>query len=849
MAERPDKPALVLWALGPGDFTLPPGVSLVLDPAQKCSENPVLAPRPGQWDGTRCKVYGTVLWDEDQSRFRMWYSGGADYPEAMRRECGAPRRVGYAESDDGIHWHRNPLGLVEYQGSRDNNIVLPDGQAPNVIKQPEEPDPARRYVMLVEHGQRTEHNRMLFSADGLHWQGRLDNPMDPAAGGQVHEPFSVLYDPLDPDPTRRWKGYSLLHVTREGGYRGRAVGLYFSANLQRWEPYPEQPILDAATGLESEIHLPHVSRLHDTYLMLYDAMEPWHDTQTEIAVSRDGVRFTRLHNGVPVVPRGGPGDCDGAMICVSPRALFTHAGRIWWYYTASANNYQTGPRSGRAEPWYRYTCLAWWREDGLAHLEAEPGAPALETAAFRASETPPPAWLNVVATEPVAVALYAGERVLARGQVPPGDHLRAPVVWGKMAPGPGEGLHLRLTLPPGGRLYAVYVQGARRMPAETSGPGCEMPVQVPTVKRVGCQSCISPSWAFPCGKISGQPLTDGERAYVGSWDGAIYAVDLVTGKQIWAHQTANAVVAGGALLGERLFFGSRDGCVYALDRATGKELWRTGLAGGRSGVPTPNGPWVDCPPAVGLWRPDWGDAPDDLYRVFVGSHHRRLAALSPADGRLCWEYPSFNWILGRPVVSEYTVFFGGEDGYVHALDAASGALQWRYRVGGGLQYVPGVLPGSVSTKAVTASPLLHAGTLFVPAHDGFVHALDAASGQPRWMREIGHTLPGAACLVGDTLVVAANDGLVSGLDPAAGEVRWQWEAGQTVHADPLPDGAGGFLIVTALGTLVQLTGEGKVSAQVDLGCRLRATPCPAGNRLLVGTVEAGLICLPFPISS
>ncbi|MEN9934118.1 MAG: hypothetical protein RLZZ387_697 [Chloroflexota bacterium] len=58
----------------------------------------------------------------DGECFRMWYRAGGD----------ANQRLAYAESADGISWERPSLGLVEFQGSRDNNILLDGAQAQGV---------------------------------------------------------------------------------------------------------------------------------------------------------------------------------------------------------------------------------------------------------------------------------------------------------------------------------------------------------------------------------------------------------------------------------------------------------------------------------------------------------------------------------------------------------------------------------------------------------------------------------------------------------------------------------------------------------------------------------------------
>ncbi len=74
------------------------------------------------WEGNAC-LYRTVLQD-DQGLMRMYYGawqydmGGDEiaYPH--------PYYLCYAESRDGKRWDKPRLGLVDYEGSRDNNILV-----------------------------------------------------------------------------------------------------------------------------------------------------------------------------------------------------------------------------------------------------------------------------------------------------------------------------------------------------------------------------------------------------------------------------------------------------------------------------------------------------------------------------------------------------------------------------------------------------------------------------------------------------------------------------------------------------------------------------------------------------
>ena len=87
-------------------------VELSLQQPTKWADNPVLrADRP--WESKGVAIYGTVMYDEQDSRFRMWY-------RAIDDTCYAC----YAESEDGIHWEKPSLNAMPHKGSTDNNVVL-----------------------------------------------------------------------------------------------------------------------------------------------------------------------------------------------------------------------------------------------------------------------------------------------------------------------------------------------------------------------------------------------------------------------------------------------------------------------------------------------------------------------------------------------------------------------------------------------------------------------------------------------------------------------------------------------------------------------------------------------------
>lgn len=122
------------------------------------------------------RFYGTVI--RIEGKYHMWYYGQSG-PEPDANGYGHGSHPGkalcYATSDDAINWVKPRLGLVDFNGSKDNNIVLLPEPSPVVsaalLYEPEDPRPERRFKMVYEAirgGPRPE-PCVAFSPDGLRW--------------------------------------------------------------------------------------------------------------------------------------------------------------------------------------------------------------------------------------------------------------------------------------------------------------------------------------------------------------------------------------------------------------------------------------------------------------------------------------------------------------------------------------------------------------------------------------------------------------------------------------------------------------------------------------------------------
>jgi len=135
------------------------------------------------WEGDAC-YFPRIL--KDGELYRMYYFAGCF--GALREtpppdSVGEPMRVCYAESRDGLHWEKPNLGLCEYNGSTDNNILLDamtdDWHNPKshggslfVMKDPNPSCPAEELYKAVYGVSLNGRNALKYvaSPDGIHFR-------------------------------------------------------------------------------------------------------------------------------------------------------------------------------------------------------------------------------------------------------------------------------------------------------------------------------------------------------------------------------------------------------------------------------------------------------------------------------------------------------------------------------------------------------------------------------------------------------------------------------------------------------------------------------------------------------
>jgi polyvinyl alcohol dehydrogenase (cytochrome) len=186
--------------------------------------------------------------------------------------------------------------------------------------------------------------------------------------------------------------------------------------------------------------------------------------------------------------------------------------------------------------------------------------------------------------------------------------------------------------------------------------------------------------------------------------------------------------------------------------------------------------------AKGDWNGWAADTSNARYQSAAGFGVDRIPKL-----RLKWAFglPNVAESYSQPTVVGGHVYFGGDAGFIYAVQAGTGCVEWSFQAKAGVRNAPTVAP----LKRGSSRQAVFFGDL-----KGYVYAVDAANGQSIWITRVDDqpmvkvtgapTVHDGRLYVGTTTgeeVTAAaptyeccrTRGTVSALDTATGKVVWK----------------------------------------------------------------------------
>lgn len=307
---------------------------------------------PKPWEIRYDNGYPNVIYDPKYKIYRCYYTmitydeSAAETPLAERpHKTYVPKdnriaSLGYAESRDGIHFVKPDLGVTDFGGNKENNILLRYAHGTGVFLDEQETDPAKRYKLVtkIEYCSARHHMAVAFSEDGIHFTPLQEWP--------EHNPATDSHNFVFRD--RKTNRFVLITRVWKNGVR--ICAKCESDDFLNWSEPVE---VLRGDGFENEVYSMPVFQYEGLYFELASMYhngdryaENFDKVDVELKFATKPDFWDSAAKGQYVIPRGkgtypqGQFDCG----CIYASAPIEADGKLWIYYMGG-----NGPHTGFRE--------------------------------------------------------------------------------------------------------------------------------------------------------------------------------------------------------------------------------------------------------------------------------------------------------------------------------------------------------------------------------------------------------------------------------------------------------------------------------------------------------------------
>jgi outer membrane protein assembly factor BamB/TolA-binding protein len=154
-------------------------------------------------------------------------------------------------------------------------------------------------------------------------------------------------------------------------------------------------------------------------------------------------------------------------------------------------------------------------------------------------------------------------------------------------------------------------------------------------------------WNLTLGGKLNSPILNENMIYVGSTNHIVYAINLTTRQVQWFYRLRREILASITLEDNMILVPCQDGNLYSIDITSQKLNWQFSTSGPLSG-------------GVAISKKD--------NIIYFGSEDSYLYAVNLTNGTEIWKYKTNNKIRCTPVLDNKTIYIGGDDGCLYAIE-------------------------------------------------------------------------------------------------------------------------------------------------------------------------------------
>jgi outer membrane protein assembly factor BamB len=225
--------------------------------------------------------------------------------------------------------------------------------------------------------------------------------------------------------------------------------------------------------------------------------------------------------------------------------------------------------------------------------------------------------------------------------------------------------------------------------------------------------------------------------------------------------------------------------------------------------------------------------------VYFGDDDGKLHAVDAATGKLRWVFETADQVISSAIpLPEQRVVFGSYDGFVYCLNAGDGKLAWKFETAGKVH----------GTPALTSD----AARLIVAGCDEHIYVLDARTGRELTKIAAGSPSGSSPAIAAERAFVGTYGQQVLGLEWQKPEVLWRFEDPERQF--PYASSAGLVLDAKGVAAAVVIGGRdkrlrclearsGKPRWEFVARGRIDSSPVIVGQRIFVGASDGNLYAI------
>ncbi|MFC2116923.1 PQQ-binding-like beta-propeller repeat protein, partial [Bacteroidota bacterium] len=328
------------------------------------------------------------------------------------------------------------------------------------------------------------------------------------------------------------------------------------------------------------------------------------------------------------------------------------------------------------------------------------------------------------------------------------------------------------------------------------------------------------AWKYKAsGSVNTTVAVEDGKVFFGANGGGVYCLNESDGKLVWefnvqkTEERARKHFTTPVLYKGRLYIGGADKFLYCLDANNGKFLWKVEADDWIRSSPVADDDNIFFATISGrLYNVNhkgeimWDEKISEhaIYADLVGNSDELLVTSCNLmlhcigkKGKKLWEkgiLHSFEneqgerifsdqvsagtWFQSKPTAADGRLFFGTPSGFLHAVNADSGEEIWKFEMGGAISVGPAIADGKVYAGQQGGEP--------------YFYCLDARTGELVWKQTLPKGWVWGSATVDDGLVYVPTTvhggGYAVCLDGETGHIVWMYETADGIPAEPAIDG-------------------------------------------------------------